>query len=64
MLGLFIERCCFLFMNMHFLFPLAQSKPILLWIKPQTVVYYFTDSLDRHEATGDETEEGKWRMFQ
>lgn len=29
-------------MNMHFLFPAAKSKPILLGIKQQTLVYYFT----------------------
>lgn len=63
MRSLFIKCGCLLFMNMNFLFPLAESKPILLWITLQAIVYYVTDRLDRQEATDDKTDEGEWKMF-
>lgn len=41
-------------MNMNFLFRLAGSKPILLWIKQTDSVYYFTlnERLQVEEADG------------
>lgn len=50
-------------MNMNFLFPLAESMFILLWIKQQNLVYYFTLHKSQMRLQVDRTDGGTWQSM-